>query len=138
MGKIAIVTEKAASPKGHYSQGIRGGDFVFVSGQLSLDPKTGNVVLGDIRVQTRQVLENIKAILEKAGCSMGDVVKTTVFIDDLNNFKAMNEVYQIYFTGIPPARSTIIVGQFPPELKIEIEAIAMIPEGHRSSGVNYY
>jgi 2-iminobutanoate/2-iminopropanoate deaminase len=94
MGKIPIVTEKAASPKGHYSQGIRGGDFVFVSGQLSLDPKTGNAVLGDIRVQTRQVLENIKAILEEAGCSMGDVVKTTVFIDDLNNFKAMNEVYK--------------------------------------------
>jgi len=127
MAKIQIVTEKAASPKGHYSQGILGGNLVFVSGQLSLDPGTGDAVSGDIRVQTRQVLENIKAILEKAGCSMDDVVKTTVFIENLDHFKAMNEVYQSYFAGIPPARSTVVVSKFPQGLKVEIDAIAMIP-----------
>jgi 2-iminobutanoate/2-iminopropanoate deaminase len=127
MPKITIITQNAPSPIGHYSQGIIARNFVFVSGQLSLDSKTGNIVPGDIRVQTKYVLDNIKAILEQAGCTMDDVVKTTVFIDNLDNFKAMNEVYQSYFSRIPPARSTVVVGQFPPEIKVEIEAIAMIP-----------
>lgn len=124
---VPIKTEKAAPPKGHYSQGVVAGGFVFVSGQLSLDPKTGGAVQGDIQVQTKQVLENVDAILEQAGCTMDDVVKVTVFIDSLDNFKGMNEVYQNYFVRVPPARSTVIVGQFPLGLKIEIDVIAKAP-----------
>ena len=122
-----IVAQRAPAPKGHYSQGIMAGNLVFVSGQLSFDPKTGAVISGDIRAQTRQILENMKSILEQAGCSMDDVVKTTVFITTLEDIKAMNEVYEGYFRRIPPARSTVIVSQFPADLKIEIDAIAMVP-----------
>ncbi len=127
MAIAPVVTQSAPAPKGHYSQGIKSGNLVFVSGQLSFDPKTGAAISGDIRVQTRQILENIKSILDQAGCSMDDVVKTTVFITAQEDMKAMNEVYETYFRRIPPARSTVMVSPFPAGLKIEIEAIAMVP-----------
>ena len=125
MEKKTINTEKAPKAIGPYSQAIQAGNFLFLSGQIPLDPKTGELVQGDIRQQTRQVLENIKGILESEKLGMESVVKTTIFLKDIGNFKQVNEVYATYFPSSSPARSTVEVAKLPRDAAIEIEAIAL-------------
>lgn len=124
--KEIISTSKAPSTIGPYSQGVKVGNLVFISGQIPIDPITGNIVEGGIKEQTRRVIENIKAILESIGGNLSNVVKTTVFMVDLSEFSAMNEVYKEYFSEKPPARSTVQVAALPRNVKIEIEAIAIL------------
>jgi 2-iminobutanoate/2-iminopropanoate deaminase len=126
MKKKVIQTEKAPKAIGPYSQAIQAGEFLFLSGQIPLDPKTGDLMKGDIREQTQQVLENIKGVLESQGLGMENVVKATIFLKDMANFNQVNEVYATYFTSFPPARSTIEVAKLPRDADIEIEAIALI------------
>jgi len=126
MGKKVIQTEKAPKAIGPYSQAIQAGNFLFLSGQIPLDPKTGELVKGDIRQQTQQVLENIKGILESQKLGMEDVVKVTIFLKDIGNFNQVNEVYATYFPSSPPARSTVEVAKLPRDADIEIEAIALV------------
>ena len=125
--KESISTPKAPGAIGPYSQAVKVNNLVFVSGQIPLNPETGQVVQGDIKAQAGQALENIKAILKAAGSSLNDVVKTTVFMKNLKDFAAMNAVYQEYFQENPPARTTIEVVGLPRDAIIEIEAIAVIP-----------
>jgi len=119
-----ILTDRGPKPIGPYSQAIRTNGFLYVSGQVALDPKTGEIVGSDIRQQTERALENVKGILEAAGSNMHHVVKTTVFLKDMNEFAAMNEVYAKYFTLAPPARSTVQVARLPKDALVEIEVIA--------------
>jgi 2-iminobutanoate/2-iminopropanoate deaminase len=126
MGKKVIQTEKAPKAIGPYSQAIQAGNFLFLSGQIPLDPKTGELVKGDIRKQTLQVLENIKGVLESQGLGMEDIVKVTIFLKDIGNFNQVNEVYATYFPSSPPARSTVEVAKLPRDADIEIEGIALI------------
>jgi 2-iminobutanoate/2-iminopropanoate deaminase len=126
MAKKVIQTEKAPQAIGPYSQAIQAGNFLFLSGQIPLDPKTGELVKGDIRKQTQQVLENIKGVLESQGLGMENVVKVTIFLRDIGNFNQVNEVYATYFPSSPPARSTVEVAKLPRDANIEIEAIAFI------------
>lgn len=123
-----IKTSSAPAAIGPYSQGIRvsAGKLLFTAGQVPLDPATGQMVSGDIKVQTRRVLENVRAILQAAGASFEDVVKTTVFMTDLNEFAAMNEVYAEFFSTNPPARSTVEVRALPRGAKVEIETMAVL------------
>ncbi|MFN3136001.1 MAG: RidA family protein [Candidatus Kryptonium sp.] len=125
MEKKVVYTEKAPKPIGPYSQAIIAGDFIFTAGQIPIDPKTNQVVQGDIREQTRQVFENLRAILEEAGATFDDVVKVTVYMKDLNEFSGMNEVYSEYFKNSPPARTTVEVSRLPRDVKIEIDLIAV-------------
>lgn len=125
MAKEIIKTNKAPGAIGPYSQGIKIGDFVYTSGQIPLNPETG-VMAGSIEEQTAQSLENVKAILEAAGTSMDKVIKTTVFLSDMNDFVRMNEVYATYFTVNQPARSAVEVAKLPKDAKIEIEVIATL------------
>lgn len=122
--KQVILTEKGPKPIGPYSQAIRANGFLYLSGQVPLDPKTGEMTGTDIRQQTERTLENVKGILEAAGVNLGHVVKTTVFLKDMNDFTAMNEVYAKYFTVAPPARSTVQVSRLPKDALVEIEVIA--------------
>lgn len=125
MAKEIIKTTKAPGAIGPYSQGIKIGDFIFASGQIPLNPET--LVMSDtIEEQTTQSLENVKAILEAAGTSMDKVVKTTVFLSDMNDFAKMNEVYATYFKENQPARSAVEVAKLPKDAKIEIEVIATL------------
>ena len=124
--KKVIQTEKAPKPIGPYSQAIRAGNFIFLSGQIPINPKTGELVKGDIRQQTQQVLENIRGVLESQGLGMQDVVKVNIFLKDMGNFNEMNEVYATRFSSSPPARSTVEVAKLPKNADIEIEAIAYI------------
>ncbi len=126
MKKTVVQTDKAPKAIGPYSQAIRAENFLFLSGQIPLDPKTGELVKGDIRQQTRQVLENIKGVLESQNLGMEDVVKVTIFLKNVVDFSQVNEVYGTYFPSSPPARSTIGVGGLPRNADIEIEAIALI------------
>ena len=126
MGKKVIQTEKAPKAIGPYSQAIQAGNFLFLSGQIPLDPTTGELVKGDIRKQTQQVLENIKGVLESQGLGMEDTVKVTIFLKDIGNFNQVNEVYATYFSSSPPARSTVEVTKLPRDAEIEIEAIALV------------
>jgi len=127
MKKEVIKSNNAPAPKGAYSQGIKVGDLVFVSGQAAIDVDTGEFLApGDIVKQTDIIMKNIKAILEAAGSSLENVVKTTVFIDDIGKFKDFNNVYEKFFKINPPARSTVEVGNFFEGMCIEIEAIAVI------------
>ena len=126
MKREVIATRKAPGAVGPYSQAIRLGDFVFTAGQLAFDPATGKLVEGGIEEQTRQVLRNIAAVLEAAGSSLARVVKTTVFLKDMGDFKAMNEVYAEFFANEPPARSTVAVDLALGAL-VEIDAIAIVP-----------
>ena len=124
--KKVIATSNAPSAIGPYSQAIAAGDFLYVSGQIPIDPATGNIVEGGIQAQSRQSLTNVKAILEEAGLTMDAVLKTTVFLSDMNNFAAMNEVYATFFTeGSFPARSAVEVARLPKDALVEIEAIAV-------------
>ncbi len=119
-----ILTDRGPKPIGPYSQAIRTNGILYVSGQVALDPKTEEMAGGDIRQQTERVLENVKGILEAAGSNMHHVVKTTVFLKDMNEFAAMNEVYAKYFTSAAPARSTVQVARLPKDALVEIEVIA--------------
>jgi 2-iminobutanoate/2-iminopropanoate deaminase len=115
----------AAAPRGPYSPGVRAGGFIFVAGQVPVDPVTNQIVTGDVKVETRQVLSNIQRILEGAGATMADVVKCCVFLTDVKDFAAMNEVYTEFFGEIKPARTTIAVAALPlPGAKVEIDAVA--------------
>jgi 2-iminobutanoate/2-iminopropanoate deaminase len=125
MSKQIISTDKAPKAIGPYSQAVRIEKFLFLSGQIPINPASGEIK-GDIQSQTTQVLENIKAVLIAAGSSMNNIVKTTVFLKDLNDFTAMNEIYQKYFIIDPPARSTVEVSRLPKGALIEIESIALI------------
>ena len=122
----AISTTKAPAAIGPYSQGIKVGDLVYTSGQIPIDPVTGNFVEGGIKEQTRQSLTNVQAILKEAGLTMGNVVKTTVFMADMNDFADMNAVYADFFTEPYPARSAVAVKTLPKGALVEIEVIAEI------------
>lgn len=122
----AIVTSKAPGAIGRYSQAIRTGNLIFVSGQLPVDPSTGNFAEGGIKELTRQSLSNIKAILEAEGTDMAHVVKTTVFLADMSDFAEMNEVYATFFTTPFPARSAVAIKTLPKNARVEIECIAEI------------
>jgi 2-iminobutanoate/2-iminopropanoate deaminase len=126
VSKTVISTAAAPAAIGPYSQAIRTGDLLFVSGQIPLDPATGQLLGGDIRAQTRQVLKNLAAILEAAGSSLGRVVKTTVYLRDLGEFAAMNEVYAEFFSEQPPARATVQVARLPRDAAVEIEVVAEV------------
>jgi 2-iminobutanoate/2-iminopropanoate deaminase len=120
----AIVTDKGPKPVGPYSQAIVEGDFIFVAGQGPINPGTGSLELGDARAETKRVFENIKAILQAAGSSLEHVVKCNVYLRDINDFAAMNEVYATYFSPPFPARTTIQAGALPGGIAVEIECIA--------------
>jgi 2-iminobutanoate/2-iminopropanoate deaminase len=127
MTKHPILTKNAPAPIGPYSQAVvASGKMIFTAGQVAIIPSTGEVVAGDIKVQTRQVLENVKAILEAGGSSLANVVKTTVFLKDMNEFAPMNEVYAQYLGQASPARSTVEVARLPKDVRVEIEAIALV------------
>ena len=126
MKKEIVQTDKAAAPVGPYSQGIKTWDFVFVAGEKGLDPKTGKIVPGGIAAETRRTLENIKAILEAAGATMDQVVRTQVFLTDISDFPAMNAVYAEYFQNGPPGRTTVQVAALPAGAQVEIEATAVL------------
>jgi len=126
--RTVVSTPKAPAAIGPYSQGIVVAQhLVFTAGQVPMIPATGEIVQGDIQAQTKQVMENIRAILEAAGSNLASVVKTTVFMKDLGEFAAMNEAYAAYFPQSPPARSTVQVTRLPRDVRIEIEAIATVP-----------
>ena len=120
----AVSTESAPRALGPYSQAIRAGQFLFVSGQVPIDPATGELVAGDIAAQTRRALENVGAILTAAGASFQHVVRTSVYLADLADFAAMNDVYATFFTSPQPARSTIQAARLPRDARIEIDVIA--------------
>lgn len=124
--KQVIHTDSAPAAIGPYSQAIQIGDLLFVSGQVPIDPSTGAIVEGDIKAQAQQSLNNLKAILNAAGTNMGAVIKTTVFLADMNDFAAMNEVYAQFFQEPFPARSAVQVARLPKDAKVEIEAIAQL------------
>jgi 2-iminobutanoate/2-iminopropanoate deaminase len=121
-----VATDRGPKAIGPYSQAIRADGFVFLSGQIPLDPKTQQVVEGDVAAQTERVLENLKGVVEAAGSSLQRVVKTTVFLADMDDFAAMNEVYARYFFSHPPARSTVEVSRLPKNARVEIDLIALL------------
>jgi 2-iminobutanoate/2-iminopropanoate deaminase len=131
--KKIISTSDAPAAIGPYSQAIRSGNFIFCSGQIPLDPKSGEMVADDIGAQTRRVLDNISGLLKSEDLSLGDVVKTTIFLTDLGNFQIVNEIYGSYFNNQPPARSTVQVSALPKGAKIEIEVIARTNDGATAS-----
>jgi 2-iminobutanoate/2-iminopropanoate deaminase len=124
--KEVITSTRGPKPIGPYSQAIKANGFLFLAGQVSLDPASGEFSGGDIRQQTERVLENIKGILEAAGSNFHHVVKTTVFLKDMNDFAVMNEVYSRYFAVAPPARSTVQVARLPKDGLVEIEVVATV------------
>jgi 2-iminobutanoate/2-iminopropanoate deaminase len=119
-----VATDAAPRAIGPYSQAVWAGDYLFCAGQIPLDPKTGNVVAGGITEQTTRVLDNIRGLLKSQRLDLSKVVKSTVFLSDMNNFPAMNEVYAKYFTKDPPARSTVQVARLPKDALVEIEVVA--------------
>lgn len=124
--KKIIYSDKAPQPIGAYSQAIEAGNLIFVSGQIAIDPATGKVIdSGDIKTETRQVMENIKAILKASGCEMNQIIKCSIFLTDLNMFAHVNAVYGEYFAKDAPARETVQVSGLPKNVRIEISAIAM-------------
>ena len=124
--KEIIATDNAPRAIGPYSQAVRAGNFVFASGQIPIDPATGEFVPGGIAEQTEQVLKNLTALFAAAGVGLDQIVKTTVFLADMNDFTAMNEVYGKFFSEAPPARATVQAARLPRDAKVEIEAIAVI------------
>ncbi len=126
MARTCISTEHAPGAVGPYSQAVVDGDRVYLSGQIPLDPSTGKLVVGDITVQTRRVLDNIRAVLEAAGSRLDLVSKTTVFVTDLRDFALINQTYASYFPSAPPARSTVQVSALPLGAAIEIEVVASL------------
>lgn len=122
--KQAVASANAPKAIGPYSQAIRAGHLVFLSGQIPLDPDTGTVVEGDVAAQTRRVMENLAAVLAAAGLSFAHVVRTTIFLADMNDFSTVNEVYGKYFAEPYPARATVQVARLPRDVRVEIEVIA--------------
>jgi len=125
LNREIIATEHAPAAIGPYSQAIQVGDFIYTAGQIPLVPETGKLIDGGIEDQTRQVLQNLANILEAAGSNLGHIVKTTIFVTNLGDFAAINQVYGSFFTGVPPARSTVQVTALPLGANIEIEAVAI-------------
>jgi 2-iminobutanoate/2-iminopropanoate deaminase len=126
MTRTVVQTAKAPQAIGPYSQAIRTEQFIFVSGQVPLNPETGELIEGDISAQTGQVLQNIENVLQEAGSSLAHVVKTTIFITDMDDFPVINAAYEEFFRSDPPARSTIQVAGLPKGARVEIEAIALL------------
>ena len=126
--RLKIQTDKAPAAIGPYSQAIKAGGFVFASGQIPIDPQTGEFVAGGITQQTERVLKNLAAVLEAAGSTLDQVVKTTVYLADMKEFAAMNEVYGRFFTGASPARATVAAAGLPRDARVEIEAVALVSE----------
>lgn len=124
--KEIISTENAPSAIGPYSQAVKTGNMVFVSGQIPIDPKTGEFVSNEVAEQTEQVLKNLSAVLEAAGSSLNNVVKTTVFLADMNDFATMNEIYAKYFNENKPARATVQAARLPKDARVEIECVAVV------------
>jgi len=124
--KSAVTSPTAAPAIGPYSPAVRVGNLVFVSGQIPLDPATGQLVEGDIRVQTKRVLDNLRELLVAAGADVSQVVRTTIFLADLSDFATVNEIYATYFTPPYPARATVQVARLPRDVRVEIDAIAVI------------
>jgi 2-iminobutanoate/2-iminopropanoate deaminase len=129
MSKRAIQTEQAPQAIGPYSQAIRAGSLIFCSGQIALDPQSGALLDGDVRAQTKRVMDNLGAVLFAAGASWDDVVKTTIYLADLSDFEAVNGAYAEYFAAQPPARATVQVAALPKGAAVEIDAIAHVGEG---------
>jgi 2-iminobutanoate/2-iminopropanoate deaminase len=127
--KQAITTTNAPGAIGPYSQAIKANGFVFLSGQIPLDPASGQMVEGDARAQTEQVMTNLRAVLEASGCTFDDVVRSTIFLTSLGDFQAVNEVYAKHFTAAPPARATVQVAALPRGAKVEIDMIAASAKG---------
>lgn len=125
MSRTAIKTSNAPAPIGPYNQAIQVGSTLYCSGQIPLNPETMEVHQGPVAEQAKQVLRNLGAVLESAGFTFQDVVKTTIFLKDMNDFAAVNEVYGTYFTGVAPARSTVEVARLPKDVRVEIECIAV-------------
>jgi 2-iminobutanoate/2-iminopropanoate deaminase len=121
-----VTTHDAPAAIGPYSQAIRCGQFLYTSGQIPLDPASGNIVGEEIQAQTHQVLRNLQAVLSSAGSSLANVIKTTVFLTNMQDFQAMNAVYATYFTGTTPARSTVAVAELPRKALVEIECVALV------------
>jgi 2-iminobutanoate/2-iminopropanoate deaminase len=126
MTKRKVETASAPAPIGPYSQAIMAGNLVLASGQAGLDPQTGALVAGDVAAQTAQVMRNLEAVLEAAGSSLGQVLKTTVYLADMADFAAMNEAYARFFPQNPPARTTIQAARLPLDARVEIELIALV------------
>lgn len=126
MDRNVVHSDKAPKALGPYSQAIRAGDYVFCAGQAGFDPATGRLVEGGIEAETRRVLQNLSAVLEQAGTSIQNAVKTTVFLTDMDEFKAMNAIYAEFFPSNPPARSTVQVARLPGGARVEIEVIAIV------------
>ncbi|HTU80602.1 MAG TPA: RidA family protein [Candidatus Acidoferrales bacterium] len=122
----AVFTANAPAPIGPYSQAVRSGNELFCSGQIPIDPQTGDLIEGDVSAQAARVLENLSAVLTAAGCSLADVVKTTIFLVDVNDFTAVNAVYARYFGEAKPARSTVGVAALPKNARVEIDCIARL------------
>ena len=123
--RTTVATEYAPAAIGPYAQAIAAGDFVFCSGQIPLDPTTNQLVEGGIEVQTRRVLDNLAAVLQAGGSSLAQVVKTTIFLADMDDFATVNTIYAEYFQAEPPARATVEVSRLPRDVRVEIEAIAL-------------
>ena len=130
--KKIISTSEAPAAIGPYSQAVRNGNFLFCSGQIPLDPKSGQIVPGDIATQTRRVLDNVGAVLKAEGLTFENIVKTTIFLTNLDDFQTVNEIYGSYFKQEPPARSTVQVSALPKGAKVEIEVIAVADNGESS------
>jgi 2-iminobutanoate/2-iminopropanoate deaminase len=126
MERTQIQTTQAPAAIGPYSQAIRVGQFIYTSGQIPLDPVSGEMVGSDVQTQTHRVLQNLSAVLQSAGSSLKSVVKTTVFLSTMSDFQAMNAVYATYFEGVPPARSTVAVAELPRKALVEIECVALV------------
>ena len=131
MSKVIIKTEKAPKAVGPYSQAVRidGKSLIYTAGQIPMDPKSNDLVSGGIGRETRQVLENLKSVLEAAGSGLDQVIKTTVFLSSMDDFAVMNEVYEQYFKNDPPARTTVEARRLPKGVRLEIEAVAYVEEG---------
>ena len=126
MERQVVSTEHAPKAIGPYSQAVRVGDFIFCAGQAGLEPATGNLVKGGVEAETRRVLQNLSAVLQAAGSSMSRVVKTTVFLTNMDDFQKMNAIYAEFFPSTPPARSTVQVSRLPKDACVEIELIAAV------------
>lgn len=126
--KTAVTARSAPPPIGPYSPAVRAAGFLFVSGQIPLDPATGRLVDGDVRAQATRVLQNIGELLEAGGASFRDVVRTTIFLADMDDFAAVNEVYASFFTEPYPARATVQVARLPRDVRVEIDAIAVVSD----------
>jgi len=135
--KKIISTSEAPAAIGPYSQAVRNGNFLFCSGQIPLDPKSGQIVPGDIATQTQRVLDNVGAVLKAEGLNFENIVKTTIFLTNLDDFQTVNEIYGSYFKQEPPARSTVQVSALPKGAKVEIEVIAVADNGESSVQTAY-